>query len=124
MVSEVHRLPPMLHFVLGVLCWPASIPRPAVEGASALEERHLADLRRLRKSGELVATGPVEETGELPGILIFRIDSIDRVRELMHTDPLLAGGRLSLELRRGFSPAGLGVDDRSATTTNLTFETD
>lgn len=123
-VSEMDRLPPMTHYVVGVLRRPASTPRPTAEDADALQERHLAHLRRLRELGELITTGPVEESGELRGILIFRADSIDRVRELMHTDPLVAGGYLVLDLYRWFSPAGLGISDRSTTAPNLTFETD
>lgn len=123
-VSEVDRLPPMTHYVLGVLRRPTSIPRPTAEDAGALQERHLAHLRRLRESGELITNGPVEETGELRGILIFRTDSIDRAREVMRTDPLLAGGYLVLDLYRWLSPAGLDVTDRSTTAPNLTFETD
>ena len=42
----------------------------------------------------------------------------------MQTDPLVAGGYLVLDLYRWFSPAGLGITDRSVNVPDLTFETD
>jgi len=105
---EVERLPPMTHYVLGLLRRPRSAPpRPDAE-AEVLQERHLAYLRRLREKGELISTGPFEEETDLRGALIFRTDEIGRARELMKDDPLVAGGYLVLELHRWFAPAGLG----------------
>lgn len=122
--SEIDRLPLMTHYTLALLRRPASAPRPPAQDADALQEQHLAHLRRLRESGELITNGPVEEEGELRGILIFRTNSVARARELMRTDPLVAGGYLVLDLFRWFSPAGLEITDRSTVTPSLTFETD
>ncbi|HXY47218.1 MAG TPA: YciI family protein [Thermoplasmata archaeon] len=118
------RLPPMTHYTLGVLRRPVPAPRPPATDADALQEGHLAHLRHLRESGEVITTGPVEEGGELRGFLIFRTDSIAHARALMQTDPLVAGGYLVLDLYRWFSPAGLGITDRSVNVPDLTFETD
>ncbi|HYA10393.1 MAG TPA: YciI family protein [Thermoplasmata archaeon] len=122
--SEVDRLPPMTHYVLGLLRRPHGLPALAEEEANRLQEAHLAHLRRLRESGETIATGPLEGDLELRGILIFRTDSVARAEELMRSDPVVRGGRLLLELHRWYAPAGLAVAEVAGSPSELTFETD
>ena len=107
--SELSRLPPMTHYVLGLLRRAPSAPRRSEAEAEVLQERHLGHLRGLRESGELLAVGPIEGDGELRGVLIFSTDRPARAQELMRNDPLVAGGYLLLELHSWFAPAGLGV---------------
>lgn len=114
----------MGRYVLGLLRAAPARPRVPEEEANRLQELHLAHLRRLRESGEVITSGPLEEDTELRGILIFRTDSVARARELMRTDPLVGGGQLLLELYRWYAPAGLGVREPSSPAPELTFETD
>lgn len=123
-MSEMDRLPPMTRYVLGLLRRGPSKPPSAAPEADALQEQHLAHLRQLRESGELITTGPLEEETPLRGLLVFRTDEIPRARELMRTDPLVAGGFLVLELYTWFAPAGLALSTRRESPTDLTFETD
>ncbi len=122
--TEIERLPPMTHYVIGLLRRPPVIPPRTQEQAAELQERHLAHLRHLRETGELITTGPVEEEGALRGILVFRTDKVARARELMAEDPLVAGGYLLLDLYTWFSPAGLSLSGGLEATTDLTFEND
>jgi len=108
-VPEVDRLPPMTHYVVGLLRRVASAPRPNPEEAGTLQESHLAHLRRLRESGELLTTGPMEEENELRGLIIFSTDKVSRARDLMRDDPLVAAGHLVLDLYTWFAPAGLAL---------------
>jgi uncharacterized protein len=123
-LSESDRLPPMTHYVLGLLRQAPSAPKRTEEEAATLQEAHLGHLRRLRETGELIAVGPVEEEGVLRGILVFGTDDLSRARELMRTDPLVGGGFLILDLYTWFAPAGLTVSSSPGATTNLTFESD
>jgi len=124
--SEVDRLPPMTHYVLGLLHRPPGLPSLPEGEAARLQERHLAHLRHLRESGELIASGPFEEETALRGILIFRTDSVARARELMRDDPAVSSGRLRLELYTWYAPAGLGTPGTTTAPvgTELTFDTD
>ena len=122
--SEFDRLPPMSRYVFGLF---RRAPRPPslVPGeGDALQEAHLAHLRHLRESGELLVVGPLEEDTELRGIMIFRSDSIAQVRELMDPDPLLRKGALLLELYTLFAPAGIRVGGDAPVTPVLDFATD
>jgi uncharacterized protein YciI len=114
----------MTHYVLGLLRRASNPPHRTEGEAEALQEAHLAYLRRLREVGELITTGPVEEAGELRGILVFRTDSVPRAQELMKHDPLVGGGYLLLDLYTWFAPAGLGLSAGPAGTTDLSFESD
>jgi hypothetical protein len=104
----------MTHYVVGLVRRAPTPPHRTEEEAQALQEAHLAHLRRLREAGELITVGPVEEDGELRGILVFRTDQVPRARELMAIDPLVGGGYLILDLYTWLSPAGLALSHGSA----------
>ena len=123
-VPELERLPPMTHYILGLLRRPSPSPPRTAEEATVLQERHLAHLRRLREAGELISSGPLEEDTALRGVLLFRTGEIARARQLMRDDPLVAGGHLVLDLFTWFAPAGLSVERPQDPPTELTFQTD
>lgn len=123
-VPEMDRLPPMAHYAVGFLRRASGASKVPETEAEALQERHMAYLRRLREDGELVTMGPFEGEGELRGLLVFRTGDLGEARELMRNDPLIAGGHLVLDLLRWFAPAGLAASSGASGSTNLTFETD
>jgi uncharacterized protein len=122
--SEQDRLPPMARYVMGLLRRPPSPPPTGPGEAERLQEAHLAHLRRLLESHELLACGPFLEETALRGALLFRTDSIDAARRSMTTDPLVASGRLLLELYTWYAPAALGGPGPPSPSTELTFESD
>jgi len=75
-----------------------------------IQEGHLANFRKLADAGRLIVAGPFSDNGELRGMLIFKLDSVDEARRLMDADPALKAGRLTLELHPWFAAAGLRVD--------------
>ena len=68
----------------------------------ALQEAHLANMRRLVEMGKLVINGPLLDSfatgGELRGIGVLKADSMQEARELVITDPMVQVGRLVFEL--------------------------
>ena len=68
---------------------------PEVE---ALQTAHLANIERMRKSGELLVAGPFGDDGELRGVYIFRVKSMEEALALTSTDPSVAAGRLAFEI--------------------------
>jgi uncharacterized protein YciI len=103
------KLPPMTTYVFGLLRRAPDRPQIPEAEADAIQENHLAHLRRLRERGDLIVAGPFVDDGELRGILIFRNRSMEEVRELTRSDPALQTGRLVLELHELYAPAGLRV---------------
>jgi len=69
---------------------------------SALQEAHLANMKRLADLGKLVINGPLLDSfatsGEIRGIGAFRTDSLAEAQELINTDPMVKVGRLIFEL--------------------------
>ena len=68
----------------------------------ALQEAHLANLRRLGDIGKLVLNGPLLDSfatsGEIRGIGVLKTDSLAEAEELISTDPMVKVGRLLFEL--------------------------
>jgi uncharacterized protein len=68
----------------------------------ALQEAHLANLRRLGEMGKLVLNGPLLDSfatsGEIRGIGVLKTASLAEAQELISTDPMVKVGRLIFEL--------------------------
>ena len=68
----------------------------------ALQEAHLANLRRLAEMGKLVLNGPLLDSfatsGEIRGIGVLKTDTLQEAQELIATDPMVKVGRLVFEL--------------------------
>ena len=69
---------------------------------NALQEAHLANLRRLGEMGRLVINGPLLDSfatsGEIRGIGVLKANSLIEAQELISTDPMVKVGRLIFEL--------------------------
>jgi len=69
---------------------------------SALQEAHLANIRRLREEGKLVLNGPLLDSfqlsGEIRGIGVLKAASMAQAKEWVGTDPMVKVGRLVFEL--------------------------
>lgn len=69
---------------------------------AALQEAHLANMRRLGEMGRLVINGPLLDSfatgGEIRGIGVLKTSSLAEARELISTDPMVRVGRLIFEL--------------------------
>ena len=68
----------------------------------ALQQAHLANMRRLGEMGKLVINGPLLDSfatsGEIRGIGVLKTDSLAEAQELISTDPMVRVGRLVFEL--------------------------
>lgn len=69
---------------------------------SALQEEHLANLRRLAESGKLVLNGPLLDSfatsGEIRGMGVLKTDTFQEAENLIAADPMVKVGRLIFEL--------------------------
>jgi uncharacterized protein YciI len=79
---------------------------PATE---ELQKAHLANIRRLSKEGKLVLAGPFLDDGELRGIFVFRVGSLEEARALCDTDPAVKARRLRVELHPWLSAKGITI---------------
>lgn len=65
--------------------------------AALLQQKHLAHLNALSKSGKLVVAGPFQDAGEFRGLLIFDVETIDEALSLESEDPAVKANRLKMQ---------------------------
>lgn len=77
------------------------------EEAARLQKAHLDNIRRMAEMGKLVLAGPFLDKGEIRGIYIFDVPSVEDARELTSTDPAIQAGTLVMELHPWYGSAAL-----------------
>lgn len=75
--------------------------------AAELQRAHLDNITRLAEEGKLILAGPFLDGGELRGIYIFNVESIEAAMELTASDPAIKAGRLIMELHPWYGSAAL-----------------
>lgn len=72
-----------------------------------LQKAHLDNIVRLAEAGKLVLAGPFLDDGEVRGLYIFNVTSVEEARELTASDPAIQAGRLIMELHPWYGSATL-----------------
>lgn len=72
-----------------------------------LQKAHIANIQRLAKLGKIVAAGPFGDDGNLRGIFVFRVASLEEAQTLAATDPSVQAGRLVIALHPWQVPEGV-----------------
>lgn len=75
--------------------------------AANLQKAHLENIVRMAEAGKLVLAGPFMDDGEVRGIYIFNVATIEEAQALTATDPAIQAGRLSMELHPWYGSATL-----------------
>jgi uncharacterized protein YciI len=75
--------------------------------AMEIQRAHLDNIRRMAESGDLVLAGPFMDTGEIRGIYLFNVSTLEEARALTETDPAVEAGRLEMELHPWYGSAAL-----------------
>jgi uncharacterized protein YciI len=84
-------------------------PNPSAdkERAAELQRAHLKNITRLAEEGFLLLAGPFFGDGELRGIYLFDVGTIEEARELTNTDPAIQAGALEMELKEWYGSAAI-----------------
>ncbi|MBN2417232.1 hypothetical protein JXO52_15450 [bacterium] len=75
--------------------------------AAELQNAHLANITRMATEGKLVLAGPFLDDGDLRGIYIFNVPTLEEARALTETDPAIRAGSLVMELKEWYGSAAL-----------------
>lgn len=75
--------------------------------AEQLQRAHLDNITRLANEGKLVLAGPFLHDGDLRGIYIFDVATVEEAKALTETDPAIQAGSLVLELLPWYGSAAL-----------------
>ena len=97
----------MKAYVLAFLKRGPNRDRDSAEAAQ-LQRAHLDNITRMAKNGQLVVAGPFMDNGDIRGIYIFNVPTVEEAEALTNTDPAVQAGSLVMELHPWYGPAGLG----------------
>jgi uncharacterized protein YciI len=79
-----------------------------------LQEAHMANIRRMGEAGKLLIAGPFTDDGELRGLYVFKVASLDEAKALVESDPAVKAGRLRFEIHPWFAAKNVTVTARKA----------
>jgi len=74
-----------------------------------LQKSHLENIQKMAETGQLVLAGPFIDDGDIRRIYIFKVNTMEDVRRLADTNPMVKAGRLVVEIHpwiieKGFLP--------------------
>jgi len=72
-----------------------------------LQKAHIANIQRLAAMKKLLVAGPFGDHGDLRGIFVFRVGSLEEAQSLCANDPMVKAGRLVVELHPWQIPEGV-----------------
>jgi len=92
---------------LGFLVRGASWTPESTPKTEEIQKAHLANINRLAEMKKLVVAGPFGDNGELRGIFIFKVGSLEEAQSLAETDPAVQAGRLAIRMHTWSVPEGV-----------------
>ena len=96
----------MRQYVMAFLKRGPNRDRDSLEAAN-LQRAHLDNIGKLAEAGKLSLAGPFLDDGELRGIYIFNVTTLEEAKALTETDPAIQAGSLVLELHPWYGSAAL-----------------
>ena len=75
--------------------------------AAELQRAHLDNIGRLAEEGKLALAGPFLDDGDLRGIYVFNVSTVEEAAELTATDPAIQTGSLVMELHPWYGSAAV-----------------
>jgi uncharacterized protein YciI len=66
--------------------------------ATALQNAHLANIRAMWHAKKLIVAGPLGDDGDLRGIFVFQVPSLEDAKALTASDPAVMEGHLVGEI--------------------------
>ncbi len=80
----------------------------AAEGEK-LQQSHMANIRKMFADGKLVVAGPFTGKGDIRGIFILKVGSMEEAKALTEQDPMVKAGVLVMEIHPWMAAKGLAV---------------
>lgn len=88
------------------------------EQTRSIQAGHMLHIQAMAKTGKLLIAGPFmyeasDANQDMRGIFIFDVASVEEGKLLADEDPAIKSGRLKLEFRKWYGPAGLTYKDHA-----------
>ena len=75
--------------------------------AANLQQQHMDNIGKMAEENKLALAGPFLDDGELRGIYIFNVTTIEEAELLTNSDPAIIAGSLIMELKPWYGSAAL-----------------
>ncbi|MCZ4694508.1 hypothetical protein DWB61_05590 [Ancylomarina euxinus] len=75
--------------------------------AANLQKAHLENIMKMAEEGTLVLAGPFMDDGDIRGIYIFNVATVEEAKKLTESDPAIKAGRLVMELHPWYGSAAI-----------------
>jgi uncharacterized protein YciI len=97
----------MSHYVVAFLYRGPSWSAEETPESAKIQEAHLANIQRLADEKKLLLAGPFTDGGDLRGLFVLDVPTVDEAKALCDTDPAVRAGRLRVELHPWYSAKGI-----------------
>jgi uncharacterized protein YciI len=82
----------------------------SMEERQAIQNAHMANIRKMAQDGVLVAAGPMDDTPTtISGIFVLKADSLAEAETVAGQDPTVVAGRNTVDVHSWKGPAGIGT---------------
>jgi uncharacterized protein len=78
--------------------------------AAAIQAGHMANIQRLAREKKLKVAGPMLDEGDVRGIFILDVPTLEEARRLTEADPAVKAGRLIMEIHPWMTQKGACLD--------------
>ena len=75
--------------------------------AEELQAAHMANINKMAEEGKLILAGPFMGDGDLRGIYIFDVKTVEEAKALTESDPAIKAGSLVMELHPWYGSAAV-----------------
>ena len=84
-------------------------PNQSLDSAEAaqLQRAHLDNIFRMADEGKLAVAGPFLDGGDLKGVYIFNVKTVEEAKALTESDPAVKAGRFVMELHPWYGSAAM-----------------
>lgn len=86
------------------------------EESKKVQAGHMETIQKLVADGSMALAGPTDGSGDLRGIFIFNVKSVQAAAALLKLDPAIKAGRLRVELHAWYGPSDLAHISRKSRT--------
>ncbi len=76
------------------------------EEAKKIQSAHLNHLNHMFEENKICISGPIGDDGDIRGVLIFNVPTMEEASRLVSEDPAVKAGRLVLELHPWWAAKG------------------
>ena len=73
----------------------------------------MENIRKMGATGKLVIAGPFADGGDLRGLFIFRVETLEEAKALAEQDPAVKAGRLVLEWHPWYAAKNIVVTPKA-----------